>query len=153
MRNSNEGGRLAASRPPRCLLRLLSKFEGDQRRSCWYLFKLREQRWKQDCGVRPPTTWHQNVLLAVDGVADDAAAHSGACIEAPQHLSGVGIEGPQDAHWIAVEHQPAACGQDAGEARDVHLICPFSLAREWIVRIEPAGFAPIGCHYEPPEII
>src|SRR6266851_1418965 len=81
----------AGYRPPvRCLLRLLSllrllgKFEGDQRRSCWYLFKLREQRRKQDRGVRTPATWHQNVLLAVDGVADDAAAHSGACIEAPQ---------------------------------------------------------------------
>src|SRR6267142_3843076 len=35
----------------------------------------------------------------------------------------------------------------------VHLIRPFALAREWIARIEPAGFAPIGGHHQPPEII
>src|SRR6267143_1109814 len=49
--------------------------------------------------------------------------------------------------------QPAACGQGASKAGNVHLIRPFALTREWIARIEPAGFAPIGGHHQPPEII
>src|SRR4029450_716919 len=90
-------------RPPPCLLRLLRNLKGDKGRSRRHLFELWEQRRKQDCGVGAPSTWHQNVLLASDGIADDAGAHSRAGIEAPQHLSGVGIESPQNAPRVAGE--------------------------------------------------
>src|SRR5215470_11538863 len=115
------------AQPPLSLVRLLRKLEGDKGRSRRHLFELWEQRRKQQRSVGAPSAWHQNVLLAIDSVADDAGAHSRAGIEAPQHLSGVSIEGPQNTHRVTVEHQPAACGQDASETGDIHLNRPFEL--------------------------
>src|SRR5215475_4399982 len=58
------------------LLGLLRKLEGDEGGSRRHLFQLWEQCRKQDCGVGAPSAWHQDVLLTIDGIADNAGAHS-----------------------------------------------------------------------------
>ena len=86
-------------------------------------------------------------------IADDAAAHSGAGIEAPQHLAGVGVERLQLAHRVAVEDQAAARRQNTGEAGHVHVNRPFPLARERIVGAELSGLAAVRRHDPPSEIV
>src|SRR6516164_7006869 len=73
----------------------LRQFERNQCRRRRHLFQLREQRWQQNRRVRSPATRYQNILLAIDSVADDAAAHAGSGVEAPELLACLGIQGPQ----------------------------------------------------------
>jgi hypothetical protein len=64
------GGRSPAS--PSQLLRNL---EGYQRGGGRHLLQLREERRQQDRRIGTPTAGDQDVLLPIDRIGDDAAAH------------------------------------------------------------------------------
>jgi len=96
----------------------------------------------QDRRVGAPTARHQDVLLAVDGVADDAATHSGAGVEAPEHLAGIRVERLQLAHRVAVEDQ--AQSKRAGRFLDQPVARPtLGMGVIWEQCVSGDGVAPL----------
>lgn len=82
---------------------------------------------------------NDDVLLAVDGVADDAAARARTHVEIPQDLAGIGVVGVQGAEHIGVEHQATRGGHHAAQARHAVGHAPLHLAGFRIARFEAAG--------------
>src|SRR6185295_18518449 len=121
--------------------------------SCRHAFKLWEESRQQEGCIGTPSAWHQDVLLPVNRIRDDAATHSGASVEAPQNLPGLGVKGLKLTHRIAVEHQTAGGGEHAGKSRHIHRIAPFLFACEGIISTELTGLAAIGRHNHPAEIV
>ena len=87
-----------------------------------------------------------DILLAVERVADHAAADAAAGVEAVEHVSGLGIQSEEVVVEVAGEENAARGRGDAGDERRGRGVFPALLAGRGVERGQPAFrlFARIG---------